>query len=71
MQQSSVGWLGRSGSITVLLPAMVSKGRYFLILACQFWNRVNQSCTLCWSLTWAGWPYVPSLGTGEEHGGEP
>lgn len=70
VQQSSVGGLGRSGSITVLLPAMVSKGRYFLVPACQFWSKVNQSWAPCWSPTGAEWPYGPSLGTGEEHGRE-
>lgn len=37
--QSLVGGLGRSGSITVLLPAMVSKGRYLLIPA---WSVLEQ-----------------------------
>lgn len=61
VQQSLVGGLGGS--------AMVSTGRYLLVLACQFWKRVKQSWAPCCSPTWAGSPYVP--GTGEAHGGEP
>lgn len=72
MQQPLVGGMGRPGWITVLLPVTVSKGRSLLVPACQFWNRVNWNWAPCWSPTWAGGgPYVPSTGTGEEHGGEP
>lgn len=71
MQQPLVGGMGRPGWITVLLPVTVSKGRSLLVPACQFWNRVNWSWAPCWSPTWAGGSYVPSAGTGEEHGGEP